>query len=167
MRGDVALFCYSLFSLILLDAFYVQAVCNDRLAYIPTRATKKSAGYDLYCKEDVFIPAWNRTLVGTGLRFFFNGGLYARLAPRSGLAVKGIDIGAGVIDADYRGEVKVLMINSTDTQIVLSAGTRICQVIFEKIASPTCYFVPYDRPIPKEFETERGEKGFGGCSGLY
>ncbi|EKM54790.1 uncharacterized protein PHACADRAFT_258889 [Phanerochaete carnosa HHB-10118-sp] len=62
-------------------------------------------------------------------------GTYARIAPRSGLAVKGIDIGVGVVDRDYTREVRVVMINTTDQIFQVHAGDRIAQVILERIAS--------------------------------
>ena len=84
-------------------------------------------------------------------------GNYGRIAPRSGLAVKNfIDVGAGVIDSDYRGEVKVLLFNlSQDTDFSVSPGDRIAQMIIEKY-TPTTLF-----EVESLSETVRGEGGFG------
>ena len=72
-------------------------------------------------------------LVGTGLAFAIPVGNYGRLAPRSGLAVKNsLHVGAGVIDADYRGEVKVLLFNFSDVDFQVNEGDRIAQIIIEK-----------------------------------
>ena len=110
---------------------------------------------------------WSRKLVNTGLRFYIPKGCYARLAPRSGLAKVGIDIGAGVVDADYRGEVKVLVINNCSSPAVFYPNTRICQVILEKIHSPKVFMLPFNSSIPHMMnESSRGDDGFG-SSGLY
>ena len=63
--------------------------------------------------------------------------LYARIVPRSGLSVKGLDIGAGVVDADYRGSVKVLLINnSKDTPFQINPGNRMAQLMLQRIENP-------------------------------
>lgn len=81
-------------------------------------------------------------------------------APRSGLAVKhSIGVNAGVIDADYRGEVKVLLLNHGDTDFVVQPGDRIAQLIIEKIATTTL------KKVTEFSSTERGTSGFG-SSGL-
>ena len=83
-------------------------------------------------------------------------GNYGRIAPRSGLAAKHmIDVGAGVIDADYRGEVKVLLFNLSDTDFQVNAEDRIAQIIIEKY-TPTQIV-----EVEELSETNRGEGGFG------
>ena len=78
------------------------------------------------------------------------------LAPRSGLAVKNfIDVGAGVIDSDYRGEIKVLLFNHSETDFQVNVNDRIAQIIIEKIAETKLV------KIQTLTETERGEGGFG------
>jgi dUTP pyrophosphatase len=78
-------------------------------ALTPSRATPGSVGYDLSACSATIVPAKNRALVPTGLAIAVPPNTYGRIAPRSGLALKhGIDVGAGVVDSDYRGEVKVL-----------------------------------------------------------
>ena len=72
------------------------------------------------------VPARGKSLVGTGLAFGIPEGNYGRIAPRSGLAAKNsIDVGAGVIDSDYRGEVKVLLFNFSDEDFSFNEGDRI------------------------------------------
>lgn len=84
-------------------------------AKVPTRGSALAAGYDLYASEDTVLKARGRGVVKTGVTMAIPEGYYGRVAPRSGLAVKhGIDTGAGVIDADYRGEVGVALFNHSD-----------------------------------------------------
>lgn len=79
------------------------------------------------------VPKRGKALVGTGLAFGIPEGNYGRIAPRSGLAAKNsIDVGAGVIDSDYRGEVKVLLFNFADEDFAFNQGDRIAQMIIEK-----------------------------------
>ena len=81
-------------------------------AKLPVRSTKGAAGYDLYSAKKCAIPAHGRGVVKTGISLSFPQGLYARIAPRSGLSIKkSIDVGAGVIDSDYRGEIGFVLIN--------------------------------------------------------
>ena len=93
-----------------------------------------AAGHDLYAMAEVLIPAKGQTLVVRGLAVGLPRGTYARIAPQSGLAnKKRINVGGGVIDADYTGEVKVIL-NNTETQdSLIQAGERIAQIIVEKI----------------------------------
>jgi len=94
------------------------------------QGTDKSAGYDIKACETVLIPARSKQTVKTGLRVEFPVGVYGRLASRSGLAVKhGIEVGAGVIDEDYEGELMVLLWNHSDCDFKVEKGDRICQFI--------------------------------------
>jgi dUTP pyrophosphatase len=84
-------------------------------ATLPVRGSALAAGYDVSSSEDSEVPARGKALVSTGLVVAVPEGTYGRVAPRSGLAWKHfIDVGAGVIDADYRGELKVLLFNHSD-----------------------------------------------------
>src|SRR4029077_12141892 len=129
-------------------------------ARLPTKESNDAAGYDLYCSDDQVIPEHSRQLVDTNIAIAIphttNGSpLYARIAPRSGLSLKGLDIGAGVIDSDYRGPIKVLVINNSDQPYEIKQGQRFAQLILECIDNPTCIQV---NELPT---TERGTKGFG------
>ncbi|KAL8655982.1 MAG: hypothetical protein Q9210_000550 [Variospora velana] len=85
-------------------------------AKAPTRGSAFAAGYDIYASKPTSVPARGKALVETDIAIAVPEGTYGRIAPRSGLAVKNfIDTGAGVIDADYRGQVKVLLFNHADT----------------------------------------------------
>lgn len=83
------------------------------------------------------------------------------MAPRSGLAVKhGIDVGAGVIDADYRGPLKILLFNLSETDFAVQAGDRVAQLVLERIVNP-------EVAVVKELETTvRGVGGFGSTGGF-
>jgi dUTP pyrophosphatase len=96
----------------------------DGDAKLPTRGSASAAGLDLYSIEAVCLPPNQRSLVRTGLAVAIPRGFYGRLAPRSGLATKkGLDVLAGVIDADYRGEIRCLLHN-TSAEIVQSCRPR-------------------------------------------
>ena len=128
----------------------------DGDAKLPTRGSASAAGLDLYSIEAVCLPPNQRSLVRTGLAVAIPEGFYGRLAPRSGLATKkGLDVLAGVIDADYRGEIQCLLHNTSDGIVELPAQTKICQLIIEKIITPT--------PVLVEdlTNTPRGGGGFG------
>jgi dUTP pyrophosphatase len=102
-------------------------------AIIPMKGSLQAAGYDLHAVDAGVVPKRGKALVGTGLAFGIPEGNYGRIAPRSGLAAKNsIDVGAGVIDSDYRGEVKVLLFNFSDEDFSFNQGDRIAQMIIEK-----------------------------------
>jgi len=125
-------------------------------ARTPTRGSKFSAGYDLYSAENITVKAKNRSLVSIGLAIKVPEGYYGRIASRSGLAVKyGIDVGAGVIDSDYTGPVKVLLFNHGDEDFVVSEGDRVAQLIIEKIGHLNI------NVVNELTETIRGSGGFG------
>ena len=105
----------------------------------------------------MIIPARTRRLVSTGLKVQIPSDCYARVAPRSGLAVKSVDVGAGVVDSSYRGIVKVLVINNKDEEFKVNIGDRIAQLILERIYND-------DFSVVNETElsdTTRGDGGFG------
>ncbi|KAG6518598.1 hypothetical protein ZIOFF_022078 [Zingiber officinale] len=108
------------------------------------RQTEGSAGLDISASHGAIIEPYGRDLVHTGLRIEIPYGYYGRLASRSGLAWKsGVEVGVGVIDSDYRGEVKVLLCNRTNIPIYISPQQKIAQLIPEKIALPEVYEVPH------------------------
>lgn len=112
----------------------VQIKLHSPHSKIPTRATSGSAGYDIYSVEAVSISPGSRMLVDSGFSIQFPNYVYARIAPRSGLSVKySIDVGAGVIDSDYTGIVKVLLINNGTETFSVNVGDRIAQMLFERV----------------------------------
>jgi dUTP diphosphatase len=125
-------------------------------ARLPSHATDWAAGADLYCAEDFTIQPGERRLVPSGIAIEIPAGYYGRVAPRSGLAVRhGIDILAGIIDSDYRGEVKVALINFGDQEVSFNGGERIAQLIIERAAR--CDYI-WSESLS---ETERAGGGFG------
>jgi len=106
-------------------------------AVVPQRATEGSVGYDLSSAEDAIISPGERLAVSTGIAVGLPEGTYGRIAPRSGLAYKhGIDIFAGVIDPDYRNEVKCILYNSGTEPFVIKTGDRIAQLVLEVVKTP-------------------------------
>jgi len=106
-------------------------------ATTPTRGSAFAAGYDLYASTPITVKARNKALVSTSLAIAVPPGTYGRVAPRSGLASKHfLDTGAGVIDADYRGEVKVLLFNFSEVDYEVKQGERIAQLVLERIVTP-------------------------------
>lgn len=103
----------------------------------PSRAKPTDAGADLYSIEPVWLEPGTHTVVKTGISLAIPEGYYGRVAPRSGLAAhKAIDVLAGVIDSSFRGEVGVVLINHGDQPFVAPPGSRIAQLIIEKIETP-------------------------------
>jgi len=125
-------------------------------AKLPTRGSAFAAGYDLYASKPTTIPARGKALVDTDIAIAVPDGTYGRIAPRSGLASKHfIDTGAGVIDADYRGQVKVLLFNHSDADFAVAEGERVAQLIIERIYTPEVV------EVAELEESVRGAGGFG------
>ncbi|MDX6269183.1 MAG: dUTP pyrophosphatase [Acidobacteriota bacterium] len=126
-------------------------------ATLPTRGSEHAAGLDLYALEDVTLEACGgRAAVRTGLSVAIPQGFYGRVAPRSGLAVKhGLDVLAGVIDSDYRGELLCALVNHGRESLTLEAGQRVAQLIIEAIITPAPAWAD------SLDETARGAGGFG------
>lgn len=128
-------------------------------ARIPTRGSIEAAGWDIYADEDVIIQPGKSNVVSTGIAIATPNGTYARLAPRSGLALRnGIDTGAGICDSDYRGEIKVILFNHTEnTPFEVHRGDRICQMII----TPYVFYGQLTEVNKLTRDSERGTKGFG------
>lgn len=102
-------------------------------ATMPTKGSIDAAGYDLYAAEYCCVEPNGKALIKTNIKVIIPDGCYGRIAPRSGLAWKNhIDVGAGVIDRDYRGWVGVVLFNHSQDQFVVNKGDRIAQFILEK-----------------------------------
>lgn len=150
----------------------IQRLHDD--ARIPERATPGSVGYDLTsCEKSVTIARGTRRLVNTGIRIGMSSGgaaaaaveFYARIAPRSGLAVRGIDVLAGVCDSDYRGAYRVLLANNSDEDFVVVAGDRIAQLVFEAVVHPVIHVADSTEAFDTMASPSvRGEGGFGSTS---
>lgn len=128
-------------------------------ATIPSRATPGSAGFDLYSAEGYVVLPQHRVVVSTGIQVTLPEGTYGRVAPRSGLAVKhGLDVGAGVIDPDYTGELKVVLFNHDPKQtFIIRPGYRIAQLVLENY---TVGDVVEDDSIVCS-SSDQGHQGFG------
>jgi len=128
----------------------------DPRAVLPKRGSALAAGLDVCSIEEIRIEPRQRVMAKTGLAVAIPPGFYGRIAPRSGLAAKnGLDVLAGVIDSDYRGEVCCLLYNTGDEPINLPAGSKICQLIVEQIITPEAAWAS------DLDETARGVGGFG------
>ena len=126
-------------------------------AVSPNKSHNGDAGWDLSSNEDMIIPPNSWKLVSTGIGFTVPMGTYGRIAPRSGVSTKGILVGAGVIDRNFCGEVKVLMFNfSQKDSFQVNKNDRIAQLLLEKIVESACVI-----EVENLEETVRGESGFG------
>jgi dUTP pyrophosphatase len=124
----------------------------------PSYKTSNASGMDIEALEDGVVPPKERRLVRTGLFFEIPDGYEAQIRPRSGLALKhgiGMLNAPGTIDSDYRGEVQVLLYNSSDESFYYSKGDRIAQMVFAKTARAKLVV------SQSLSESERGEGGFG------
>ena len=135
-------------------------IINKGHHQLPEYATPQSAGMDLRANidEPITLKPMQRMLVSTGLFMALPAGYEAQVRPRSGLALKhGITVlnTPGTIDADYRGEVKVLLVNFSDTDFVINDGERIAQMVIAK--HETADFIE----VEELDETERGAGGYG------
>lgn len=125
-------------------------------AKLPTRATLGSAGYDLYSPDSGVIQPMQRLLIPLHISIQLPVGTYGQIAPRSGLALKhGIQVGAGVIDEDYRGNVGVLLFNVSDKPFEYKKGDRVAQLIVKSYKSPEI------QQVEQLDESKRGDNGFG------
>lgn len=127
---------------------------------MPAYATPQSAGMDLRAniEEPIIIKPLERKLIGTGLHIALPEGYEAQIRPRSGLALKhGLTVlnSPGTVDADYRGEIMVLLVNLSDKDFVVNDGERIAQMVIAKHEQGE--FVE----VAELDETERGEGGYG------
>ena len=135
-------------------------VINKSRHPLPAYATAQSAGMDLRANIDapIVLHPMERKLVGTGLFMALPAGFEAQVRPRSGLALKhGLTVlnTPGTIDADYRGEIKVLLINLSADDFVINDGERIAQMVVAR--HETADFIE----VEALDETERGDGGYG------
>lgn len=131
---------------------------DDESIPTPEYKTLDAAGMDLVANEDIFLPSLGRKLVGTGLKIAIPKGYEGQVRPRSGIAWNhGVTVlnAPGTIDADYRGELKIMLINLSHDVYHVKKGERVAQLVI----------APYTRVdinvVDSLDETERGEGGFG------
>ena len=135
-------------------------VINRGRQPLPAYATEQSAGMDLRANIDapLTLRPLEHKLVGTGLYIALPQGYEAQIRPRSGLALEhGITVlnSPGTIDADYRGEIMVLLVNLSDTDFVINEGERIAQMVIARHEQAVF------EPVETLDETERGAGGYG------
>ena len=128
---------------------------------IPTKGTPYSAGLDLYSPESTIIEPRSYKRIATYIGIEIPKGCYGRIAPRSSIGAKGIDVFAGVVDNDYGidGQVQVILYNSTNIPFKIEEKTRIAQIIIEKYEHVEC-ILEVDSEYSSE-KTLRNGKGFG------
>jgi deoxyuridine 5'-triphosphate nucleotidohydrolase len=124
-------------------------------AVIPKRQTEASVGHDLHTIEEKVVPPRGLAMIDTGIGVRIPYGSYARIAPRSGLSLKGLDTMAGVVDPDWRASIKVILFNHTDKEYQVLKGDRIAQLILERVA------LPIVKEVAELDDTARGTGGFG------
>lgn len=127
---------------------------------LPTYSTEQAAGLDIraYISEPITLAPLERKLISTGLFIELPVGFEAQIRPRSGLAIKnGITVlnTPGTIDSDYRGEIKVILVNLSNESFVINSGDRICQMVIAR--HEQAHFVE----VNTLDDTERGDGGFG------
>ncbi|HWQ73749.1 MAG TPA: dUTP diphosphatase [Syntrophomonas sp.] len=137
----------------------IQRLHSDDLP-LPCYQTPGSAGADLYAAvdQDLVIPPGGRALVPTGIAVSMPAGCEAQIRPRSGLAIKyGLTLlnTPGTIDSDYRGEIKVIVINLGDKEYTLKRGERIAQMVFAGVIR-----ADFEEAAALD-DTDRGAGGFG------
>jgi len=135
-------------------------VINHSNNPLPEYATSGSSGMDIraYLEAPIEIQPLERVLVPTGLFIELPQGTEVQIRPRSGLAIKqGITClnSPGTIDADYRGEIKVILINLSNTLQIISSGDRIAQMVFQQVSA-----IEWN-PVLSINQTQRGSGGFG------
>jgi len=114
----------------------ILATLHDSRAHLPTKGSADAAGFDLYCMDHVTVSPGSRGLIDTGVSVAIPTGWYGRVAPRSGLAVRhALAVHAGVVDADYRGTIKVALFNHGDQAIDFGPGDRIAQLVIERCST--------------------------------
>ena len=145
---------------------YIKVFLLNENAKLPVRSTNESIGYDLFSSESTIVKAQSKNLINTGISIEMAcedlgnyETIYGRIAPRSSVAYKNhTDIGAGVIDKDYRGEIKVLIFNHSEEEFKINVGDKIAQLIIERALIPPIIQINSYDDLEK---TERGESGFG------
>jgi dUTP pyrophosphatase len=130
--------------------------CVGEGGSLPEYSSTGAAGADLRASEAVTIASGGRAAVPTAVRLQIPPGHVGLVWPRSGLAVRhGIDTLAGVIDSDYRGEVRVVLVNHGDEPFRIERGDRIAQLLVQRVERATF------TAVPSIDDTDRGEGGFG------
>lgn len=134
----------------------IKIVADDDL--IPSYALDGDAGMDLKASDECFIAPYERCFVGTSVKLEMPKNVVALVHPRSGLALKrGITVlnAPGTIDSNYRGEIGVILHNTSDEPFYVERGDRIAQLVFQEVAHPVLV------RVESLDESNRGDGGFG------
>ena len=127
-------------------------------AVVPSKGSVYAAGFDVYAAEEILLKQREFALVSTGLSMEMESNMEAQVRPRSGLAVKhGVTVlnSPGTIDSDYRGEIKVALINHSNKDFRIEKGMRIAQLVFSVVQNVSL------QEVDKLSASERGAGGFG------
>ena len=124
-------------------------------AKIPTRGSADAACFDIYSVHNTWVTPSEVSLVSTGVRFKIPSGYMIHIVPRSGLAYNGVTVLGGIIDSDYRGEIKVMLSIHGENSIKIKKGSRIAQL--QLLPVPQWEFVEGN----VQDDTGRGQDGFG------
>lgn len=141
------------------EPLFIEYISPDDGSRGVSYATPEAAAFDLRSAKDCVLMPNSRAVIGTGIKMVLPVGTTGLVLPRSGLTAKGIDVKIGVVDSDYRGEVKVIIENRTDVDLELTCGQRIAQFMllsYTKAMVRVVNDISSIRPY-----TERGENGFG------
>jgi dUTP pyrophosphatase len=142
----------------MIDALRVPVLRVDAALPLPSYARPDDAGLDLYAAEPVTLSPGGRAAVSTGIALAIPAGFAGFVLPRSGLALRhGVTLlnTPGLVDAGYRGEIKVLLVNLGGTAVTLSRGDRIAQLVVQRIEHVAL------APVPELPPSVRGAGGFG------
>lgn len=130
---------------------------TDDRAKLPAKGSQYSAGFDLFAIEDVTLTSGKPEIVRTGISCSWNDpSVYLQIKERSDLALKGLRVGGGVIDFDYRGEIIVILINTSKSDYQIIAGDKVAQIVPLKITTEI-----YVKHVDSLDDTSRGTSGFG------
>lgn len=132
-------------------------------AKLPVQALPGDVGFDLFANEEVVLKPGERKLVSTGIKIALPEGYEAQIRPKSGLAINhGVTVlnTPGTIDAGYRGEIKVILINLGNEEFRIEKGQKIAQMVFNKVE------IPRLEEAEELDKTARNEQGFG-STGLH
>ena len=137
----------------------VEFVLHSDTARLPEQSTQCAAGFDLYADDECVVEPWTSKMVATNVQVNLdrNRHIYARIAPRSGLALnRNVFVNGGVVDADYEGLIGVILFNASSEPLHVTREMRIAQLIVERIALPRVSAVS---------TAHRGAGGFGSTGG--
>ncbi len=127
----------------------------DSKAKLPQKAHQDDAGYDLYANKHYSLSPYNQTLVTTGIKMAIPKGYVGLIWDKSGLASNGISTMGGVIDANYRGEIKVIIKNLSEENFNIIPGQKIAQILIQRVLNLKISEEKLDN------STERQDRGFG------